>query len=120
MTKMKKLKNHQYSELTKNMSEEDKNIYDLLLSLQNNFDKQVKQLHVELFKEEYDFMYDSGVDASERTKGNNPMSSEYIEKRDKKRVALGFNPLEKDGEPSHDDDTLEYCKKLITKEIEFK
>ena len=52
-----------------------------------------KQLHIELFSEEYDKMSDSILDAKERAKGINPMSKEYQQKVAKKRKNLGVSPL---------------------------
>jgi len=120
MTKFKEIEKAKYNETVKDMDPEDKEIYDLLKSFRDNFDNMANKLHVELFREEHDFVYDSGVDASERKKGNNPMSQEYIKTMDDKRVALGFNPLGKSGYPLECDDTLRYCEKLISKDIDFK
>ena len=68
-----------------------------------------KQLHIELFSEEYDKMYDSILDAKERAKGINPMSKEYQLKVAKKRKRLGVSPLSSSGE-SVDDSSWELCK----------
>jgi hypothetical protein len=68
-----------------------------------------KQLHIELFSEEYDKMSDSILDAKERAKGKNPMSKEYQQKVAKKRKNLGVSPLSSSGE-SVDDSSWELCK----------
>ena len=68
-----------------------------------------KQLHIELFSEEYDNMSDSILDAKERAKGINPMSKEYQQKVAKKRKNLGVSPLSNSGE-SVDDSSWELCK----------
>jgi hypothetical protein len=68
-----------------------------------------KQLHIELFSEEYDKMYDSILDAKERAKGINPMSKEYQQKVAKKRKNLGVSPLSSSGD-SVDDSSWELCK----------
>lgn len=68
-----------------------------------------KQLHIELFSEEYDKMSDSILDAKERAKGINPMSKEYQQKVAKKRKNLGVSPLSNSGE-SVDDSSWELCK----------
>ncbi|CAA6802594.1 MAG: Unknown protein [uncultured Sulfurovum sp.] len=120
MTRASKEKARIYREATKDMNEDDKKNYDLLLELQNRFDSLWRKLHCELFQEEYDFMYDEIVDAKRRQRGENPMSKEYIEKMDKKRESLGFLPLKPNGEREKTDNTIEYCKKLITKELDYK
>lgn len=56
-----------------------------------------KDLHLDLFKEEYDFMLDSHVDAQERSAGNNPMSEAYQEAVQAKRQRLGVPPLGANG-----------------------
>jgi len=75
-------------------------------------DEKARKLHTELFPEEYDEIGDSIQDAVERSKGNNPMSKEYIKRMDDKRIKLGFNPLSPAGY-NENDDTIGYCKKLI-------
>lgn len=69
-----------------------------------------KQLHIELFLEEYDKIYDSILDAKERAKGINPMSKEYQLKVAKKRKKLGVSPLSSSGD-SVDDSSWKLCKK---------
>jgi hypothetical protein len=69
-----------------------------------------KQLHIELFSEEYDKMSDSILDAKERAKGINPMSKEYQLKVAKKRKRLGVSLLSNSGD-SVDDSSWELCNK---------
>ena len=47
-------------------------------------------MHMKLFPEEYDFIYDDSVDAARRRQGINPMSDEYVRQTDARRAALGF------------------------------
>tara|TARA_B110000967_G_C18638143_1_gene437088 strand:+ start:100 stop:507 length:408 start_codon:yes stop_codon:yes gene_type:complete len=49
-------------------------------------------LHIGLFPEEYDHMYDSRMDMDDRKKGINPMSQLYIDKTNAYREELGFAP----------------------------
>ena len=60
--------------------------------------QEARRLHIELFPEEYDFMLDSGVDAKERAKGKNPMSSDYVQHTNLRRQTLGLKPYEIVGE----------------------
>jgi hypothetical protein len=119
MNKWKKEESRKYHEKVKNMSIEDKKNYDFLLNIQSSFNSLVKELHVKLFSEEYDFMYDNNVDANRRRLGENPMSDEYINKTNKRRIKLGFLPLKEDGHAQDGSKTIEYCKKLISGEIEL-
>ena len=48
------------------------------------------------------------------------MSEDYINRMNEKRVRLGFLPLTQNGYPQDGEATLEYCKKLITNEIDYK
>ena len=49
-----------------------------------------RELHAELFPEEYDHMYDSASKAKDRQRGKNPMNAEYVEKTNTQRAQLGF------------------------------
>ena len=69
MNRLKKEQLKKYNEFTKNMSEEDKKNYDLLISLQDKFEKLVYELHDKLFSEEFDFMYDDKCDLNRRNNG---------------------------------------------------
>ena len=84
MNKFKKIENQKYIEKTKNMSDEDKRNYEILLNLQSSFESLVNELHVKLFPEEFDFQYDSSVDANRRRLGENPMSEDYINRMNEK------------------------------------
>jgi hypothetical protein len=53
-----------------------------------------RELHVALFPEEYDYVYDSISEAKARARGENPMNVEYIEKTNNRRVELGFSPYD--------------------------
>ena len=76
------------------------------------FANQVKALHLALFKEETDFMLDSSSDAKNRARGKNPMSLEYTEKQNKKRVIFGVSTLSKNGY-SPDDSSRLFCEDVI-------
>ena len=83
---------------------------------ENKVSELARKIHIERFSEEYDFMYDSNVDANERDRGINPMSKEYIERINKKRADLGVSQLSESG-MSISDDTMDLCieeaKKII-------
>jgi len=72
--------------------------------------QEAKRLHIELFPEEYDFMFDSGVDSEGRVKGMNPMSSDYVQSTNLRRQKLGFKPYEIVGE---NDDTFVWIYKAV-------
>lgn len=57
------------------------------------FQRDVRRWHVELFREEYDFIYDSYADREERRRGGNPMSASYVKRVNAQRALLGFGPL---------------------------
>jgi hypothetical protein len=56
--------------------------------------QEARRLHIELFPEEYDCMFDSGVEAKERAKEMNPMSSDYVQRTNLRRQKLGFKPFQ--------------------------
>ena len=76
-----------------------------------------RKIHAERFPEEYDFMFDSHVDVSDRRKGNNPMSDEYIAKVNEKRRKSGVSQLSENGMATSND-TMELCRQEVRKEIE--
>lgn len=119
MTKQKKLELQKYKEQTKNMSEEEKKVYDKVLDLQAQYEKLVYELHTTMFPEEYDLMYDSSVEAQERRRGNNPMRESYAKKVNEKREKLGLLPLEENGLPRDRKQSLSYCQQLLSKKIEY-
>ena len=49
MTKEKKLELQKYKEKTKNMTDEQKKIYDKLLSMQERFESFARELHTLIF-----------------------------------------------------------------------
>ena len=69
-----------------------------------------KEMHLKVFSEEYDYMYDSLVDAKDLFNGINPMSVEYQERINLKRKKFGVSPLAKNGS-NLDDSSMELCKK---------
>ena len=77
--------------------------------------ERVSEVHSELFPEEYDFIYDDHVDYNGRNKGENPMSAEYIERINKKRVDAGSSPLSENG-MSVSSDTRDYCYQKVISE----
>jgi len=93
------------------------------LDVEEAEDKAVEELtrkiHAERFPEEYDFMFDSHVDVSDRRKGNNPMSDEYVAKVNEKRRRSGVSQLSENGMATSDD-TMELCRQETRKEIEGK
>lgn len=58
-----------------------------------------RRIHAEQFPEEYDFMLDDLVDYRKRQNGENPMSVQYIEHVNQKRVNAGVAPLNPAGMP---------------------
>jgi len=79
-----------------------------------------RSIHTKLFPEEYDFMFDDHVDYKLRQQGANPMSQEYIEETNARRVAGGFSPY---GSGSVDKETSQWCsnqEKRPRKEKQFR
>lgn len=121
MNRMKKIEQERYTEKTKNLNEDEKKIFDTVLELQEQYESLVHKLHTLIFPEEYDFMYDSIEEAEDRKKGNNPMRETYIKRINEKRKRLGVLSLNNDGMPSAgvQESSMEYCKKLLSKEVEI-
>lgn len=75
------------------------------------------QIHRDKFPEEYDFMYDSSWDASDRKKGINPMTQEYINEVRLRRAALGVMQLNEAGMPVSSD-SRELCWEEAQRQLE--
>ena len=71
-----------------------------------------RQLHVGLFPEEHDRVYDSASEAKMRAQGMSPMSSDYIARTNARRTALGFAPYPGDGDP-RPQDTLGWVTQML-------
>ncbi len=67
-----------------------------------------KEIHLKVFSEEYDYMYDSLVDAQDRSNGINPMSVEYQERINLKRKKFGVSTLATNG-LSLDNSSMDLC-----------
>lgn len=92
-------------------------------------DDNFKELHHTLFPEEYDFIYDSSSDERMRRKGVNPMSIEYQEEVNNRRLAMGVEPYrvpkpqklppfeknEQQSETSSLISSYEYCRQYLLK-----
>ncbi|MEZ8990187.1 hypothetical protein AB4342_18565 [Vibrio breoganii] len=55
-------------------------------------DRPQREMHSELFPEEYDHLYDSNVEVRARNRGENPMSEDYQRKVNLRRFAMGVEP----------------------------
>ncbi|MCM0612182.1 hypothetical protein KFJ24_06785 [Marinobacter sediminum] len=93
MNKVKKEEARKLREAYENMSAEE---------LREFFRKQqiqafAKEIHLELFPEEYDFMMDSTADVRDRRRGVNPMNPEYTERVNARRKKLEVPPLSPNG-----------------------
>lgn len=72
-----------------------------------------RELHVALFPEEYDYVYDSISEAKARARGENPMNVEYIEKTNNRRAKLGFLPYDA-GPTARNENTLAWVTENLT------
>jgi len=123
MNRLKKEEQRKHDEARKGLSEDEVKAVDLEDELQKKVDELARTIHAEKFPEEYDFIYDSGVDANERHRGVNPMSQEYIEKIKKKRAALSIPQLAENGMPISNDSYLvcqEEAERKIFSDINLK
>jgi len=123
MNRAKKEEKRKRDEARKGLTEDEVLAIDLEDEINKKIENLARSIHAEKFTEEYDFMYDSGVDAKERSRGINPMSQEYIEKIRMKRKELGVAQLAENGMPASDDSyrvCLEEAKLQIYSDINLK
>ena len=116
MNRFKKEAKRKHDEARKGLSPEQIEVLDKKEAEQEKIEELARKIHIERFSEEYDFMYDSISDATERAMGKNPMSKEYIERIKAKRAALGVSPLSESGVPISSD-TRDMCFKEAQKLI---
>lgn len=108
MNKSKKEQKIKHDKARKGLSEDEIMVVDLEDEIRLKIEELSRTIHAEKFPEEYDFMYDSGVDATERKKGINPMNLKYIDEMKEKRGDLGVTPLSENG-MSVSQDTHDLC-----------
>jgi len=123
MNRAKKEERRRHEEARKGLSADEVLAIDLEDEINKNIEDLARAIHARKFPEEYDFMYDSVVEAKERASGVNPMSQEYIEKIAKKRTEMGVAQLADNGMPVSDDTyrlCLEEAKLQIYSDITLK
>jgi hypothetical protein len=81
-------------------------------ALEEEIQKEARRLQIEMFPEEFDFMFDSNWDANDRSKGINPMSPDYIERINEKRKEMGVSLLSESGR-STSNDTYKMCLEMV-------
>ncbi len=116
MNRLKKEALRKHYEARKGLTVKQIAILDQQDQLNREIEELARTIHLERFPEEYDFMYDSIADATDRDKGINPMNQEYIEKVSRKRKELGVTPLSQSG-LSVSNDTMLLCLKEAEKVI---
>jgi hypothetical protein len=119
MNRYKKEELKKRAEARKGRSPSEIEQLDKQEALENALHGEARKLHELIFPEEYDFMWDSGVDLKLRNQGGNPMSSEYIERIKTKRNDLGVPQLTENGMPK-DDTTYKLCLAELIAEHEDK
>ena len=116
MNRHKREEKRKHDEARKGLTSDQRATLDLEDENILKVEKLARKIHAEKFPEEYDFMYDSNWDFSDRQKGKNPMSQEHIDEVRKKRADLGVSQLSESGMPVAND-TMALCteeaKKII-------
>ena len=66
MNRYKKEEKRKHDEARKGLAEDEIMVLDLEDEIKQSIEELARTIHADKFSEEYDFMYDSGVDAKER------------------------------------------------------
>ncbi len=103
MNRFKKEEALKRAEAREGLTNSDVEKLDLEEALESEIGSLASTLHIEMFPEEYDHMYDSFADSSDRAAGKNPMNAEYIAKVKARRAELGVSPLSDSGMPTSND-----------------
>lgn len=116
MNKLKREETKKHEEARRGLTDSQITILNLEDALKEKVQTLAFSIHAEKFPEEYDFIYDSYVDANSRRKGVNPMSQEYIEQIREKRNSLGVSQLSDNG-LAVSKDTFVLCENEAKKQI---
>lgn len=116
MNRAKREEARKYEEARRWLSDNQIAALNLEAVLKAKVQTKASSIHAEKFPEEYDFIYDSNVDANSRSKGINPMSQDYIEQIREKRKSLGVSQLSNRG-LSVSNDTFILCENEAKKQI---
>ena len=92
MNRVKKEEHRRHAEARKGLTPKQVANLDRREAEEKALEARLSGLHSRLFPEEYDFYYDDSVDAKRRARGENPMSQEYIDRTNARRLALGLAP----------------------------
>ena len=103
MNRFKKEEERKRHEARSRLSELEIKQLDREEEVERQINELARSIHAKRFPEEYDYMFDSIADASDRASGKNPMNAEYIAKVAARRAAMGVSPLSGSGMPTSDD-----------------
>jgi len=109
MNRLQKENIRKCNEAQKGKSPEEIDELDKQDLLNEKIEKLARELHLEKFPEEYDYMSDDAADYNNRIHRNtNPMHQSYIDEVNQRRISSGFLPLAENGMPVNQE-TIEYC-----------
>jgi len=114
MNRFKKEEKRKREEARRGLTKEEIADLDAKEALHEKILEEAHKLHIELFSEEYDYMYDSNADIKDRERGICPVGKNYIKRMNKRRESLGVAPLDSMGMPTSDD-SWQLCLELIKK-----
>jgi len=108
MNRFKKEEKKRHDQARKELTGDQVAALDLEDERARKIETLAREIHIDKFPEEYDFMYDSGADIKDRKNNINPMNQKYIDKTKKKRSDLKVSQLSEAGMPLSDD-TMKLC-----------
>jgi len=109
MNRMKKEKIRKSNETRVGKTQNEIDELDKQDLLNGEIEKLARELHLEKFPEEYDYMSDDAADYNNRIHRNiNPMRQSYIDKVNERRISKGFLALAENG-MAINDDTYNFC-----------
>lgn len=123
MHRAKKEEKIKHDEARKDLTEDEVLVINLKDKINKKIKKLAKNIHAKKFPEEYEFMYESGLDTIEQPKGVSTMSEECIEKIRIKREEFDVAQLTENRKPVSDESyrvCLEEAKLKIYSDIHLK
>lgn len=103
MNRFKQEEARKHRQARAGLSEQEIKQLDHEDAIQTEIEQLARKIHAEKFPEEYDFIFDDHVDYTNRRKGVNPMSDDYIINVANKREEQGVSPLSDSGDSTSRD-----------------
>lgn len=116
MNRLKKEELKKHNEARAGLTPDEVAAVDRADEIKAKIENLAAKMHSEMFPEEYDFMGDSNADASDRSRGVNPMTLVYSTEVNCRRAQLGVSALNQAG-LAVTNDSMKLCLRAAEKAV---